>query len=395
MINKEKSATELLQKISTQLAEIHRARDYGFWREETAPLLNAALGGVPPFSSYRDVWIHTADGGYVMTSPRFGEWAIDQLVDGKRPDEIIFAFEAEIDRNVGGYTEVSPVFGVQIDVHCDLGDGIALVPEPTDLLGPLIRLPTIKPVQLPTGTATLHQTFTVTPAFEQRATEDRACSGTSLTAPQSAERDAVRARVRLASILASEGPVELPLTVHQPDRKALLVAGAGNLSGRPFAAHPLVSLPVTAKAVKDNYDALTTFKEIDSLARSIDRLGRARLALSPVDRALELGVAAEIALMHGQGEGNAEITYKIGARAAWLLGRDSDARELIFADMKKLYAARSQAVHSGILSSRSSVDLDAADRLVARVLRTILNRGAFPSWSRLTMGGDPASDTSA
>lgn len=68
MINKEKSATELLQKISTQLAEIHRARDYGFWREETAPLLNAALGGVPPFSSYRDVWIHTADGGYVMTS---------------------------------------------------------------------------------------------------------------------------------------------------------------------------------------------------------------------------------------------------------------------------------------------------------------------------------------
>ncbi|MFZ1429564.1 MAG: hypothetical protein WAS21_22675 [Geminicoccaceae bacterium] len=42
--------------------------------------------------------------------------------------------------------------------------------------------------------------------------------------------------------------------------------------------------------------------------------------------------------------------------------------------MKKFSAAR-----SGVLSSRSMVDLDAADRRVARFLHAILDRGNFPT----------------
>src|SRR3546814_15004749 len=109
---------------------------------------------------------------------------------------------------------------------------------------------------------------------------------------------------------------------------------------------------------------------------------------SPVDRALELGIAAEIALMHAHSPANTEITQKIGGRAAWLLGRDPAEREAVFVDMKKLYQARSQAVHSGALSSKSTVDLDAADRLVAGAVSAILERGGFPDWNNLTMGGD-------
>jgi hypothetical protein len=45
-------------------------------------------------------------------------------------------------------------------------------------------------------------------------------------------------------------------------------------------------------------------------------------------------------------------------------------------------------VHSGALSSNSMVDLDAADRLVARALAAILERGSFPNWNSLTMGGN-------
>jgi hypothetical protein len=61
--------------------------------------------------------------------------------------------------------------------------------------------------------------------------------------------------------------------------------------------------------VKGYFDALSVFSEKDSLHRAIDRLGRARLALSPVDQALELGIAAEIALTHAETSGNSEITY--------------------------------------------------------------------------------------
>ena len=133
---------------------------------------------------------------------------------------------------------------------------------------------------------------------------------------------------------------------------------------------------------------LGAFPEADSLARAIDRLGRSRLAVSDVDKALELGMAAEIALMHDNSPSNTEITYKIGSRAAWLLGDDAGGRATIFDQMKQLYKARSDAVHSGKLGSKSRVDLAAADELVARALAAVASRGSFPNWNDLTMGGE-------
>lgn len=139
--------------------------------------------------------------------------------------------------------------------------------------------------------------------------------------------------------------------------------------------------------MKRYYGALTTFREKDSLRRAIDRLGRARLARSPVDQAWELGIAAEIALMHAEDSGNTEITYKIGSRVAWVLGKNPADSSKIFGEIKQLYQARSQAVHSGVLSAKSRVDLKFGDRLVAETLATILERGGFPDWASLTMGG--------
>ena len=81
-----------------------------------------------------------------------------------------------------------------------------------------------------------------------------------------------------------------------------------------------------AASVKRAFACLATFREVESLARSIDRLGRARLAASPVDRALDLGIAAEIALMHDHSPANTEIAHKIGSRAAWLLGQSPAER---------------------------------------------------------------------
>jgi hypothetical protein len=388
-------AIELLKGAAAELAQIHRGKDYSFWRMEAAPRLRDALSQVEPFRGFRDVWIYTGDGGCILTSARFGEWAIDRLVKKKTPDAILAAFAAEVARNAADYSDVSPLFGVQIDESCDLGDGVTLAPEPdvlavllhgapfqSALLGALFQS-----VRLPTDTSLLCQSFTVRPAFE-RGTGAPAQGGASVTAPEASQRDAVRKRIRLACLLASAGPVELPLTSLLPDHGALFVAGEGNQATRPFAAHPLVSFPVEVAAVKRAFACLATFREVESLARSIDRLGRARLAASPVDRALDLGIAAEIALMHDHSPSNTEISHKIGSRAAWLLGRSPAEREAIFVEMKQLYQARSQAVHSGALSSRSSIDLVSADRPVTRALFAILERGRFPNWNSLTLGGD-------
>lgn len=378
-------AIKLLDEAACELAEIHRGKHYASWREDKRRSLGDALRQVPPFDAYTESWIFTGDGGGAIAHGRFGDWAIDRLVKKLEPAAILSAFDKEIAGNVGHYSELSAILGVQLDATLDLGDGVKLEAEPEDTFeGVMHRIP-FQMLPVPSGTSVLRQRYRVEPAFELRT---GAPIGESVTTPAASARDLVRQRVRLACLLASIGPVELPFSLLQPDCASLFVAGDGNQAGRPFATMPLVTFPVEGAAVERAYGHLAAFRGGASMARAIDRLGRSRLAINPVDRALDLGMAAEIVLMHDHSPNNTEIAHKIGSRAAWLLGRTPTERATIFGNMKTLYGARSQAVHSGVLSSRSTVDLDAADALVTRVFNAILARGAFPDWSSLVMGGD-------
>ncbi len=386
-------AIDILESVAAELAQLDRCKHYLFWRQDTAPRLNDTLAQEQPFSDFRTVWIHTGDGGGFATTPRFGEWAIDLLVEKKTPEAVIAAFLTEVERNSANYIDVSPLFCVQVDSYEEIGDGIALVPEPEGAIPAHLHRVPFHPVEVRAGTSFVYQSFRVTPAFERRGGEESSQARSSFTAPEASQRDVMRKRLRLACLLVSAGSVELSLTVPRPEKGALFVGGEGQLSAWPFnprsvAGLPFDCFPVKSAEVKRVFELLEKFQEVESLARAIDRLGRARLSASPVDRALELGIAAEIALMHDQRPENSEITHKIGSRAAWLLGRDPSEREAVFGEMKALYHARSHAVHRGKLSSKSTLDLGAADRLVTRALASILERGAFPNWNSLTVGGD-------
>jgi hypothetical protein len=380
-------AIALLEEAARELAQVHRGKHFSLWREETRQMLGDSLMRVEPFKEFTDTWIFTGDGGGALAHGRFGDWAINRLVEKIPPDTILAEFEAEVARNTANYSEVSPAFGVQVDQLVELEDGVTLEPEPEEMLASLLHRSPFQSWFLPTGTSVLRHTFKVTPAFERLGPDIKAPIADSVTVPASSERTVVRQRARLACLLSSIGPVELPVSVLQPDRKGIFVAGEGSQAGRSYAAIPLVSFPVSGAAVRRAFHRLGEFLGIESFARAIDRLGRSRLAASPVDRALDLGIAAEIVLMHDQSPTNTEIAHKIGGRAAWLLGRDPGEREAIFKEMKMLYQARSQAAHSGALSSKSKHDLASADRLVMRVFNAILQRGGFPEWNNLVMGG--------
>jgi len=148
-----------------------------------------------------------------------------------------------------------------------------------------------------------------------------------------------------------------------------------------------VPFPLDLDLVDEFYSSLATFTELAVISRAIDRLGSSRTSADPVNRALDLGMAAEIVLMHDNSGSNAEITHKISSRAAWLLGTDPETRSGISRAMKELYATRSKAVHEGVLPTRRAADLDAADRLVLSVLQALVRRGEFPDWNNLTLGG--------
>jgi hypothetical protein len=380
-------AKSLLERSAGELAQIDRRKHFSLWREDTRRTLGEELMQVEPFKTFADTWIFTGDGGGAVAHGRFGDWAINRLVDNMSADGMLAEFAAEVARNTAIYAEISPAFGVQVDELVELEHGVTIEPEPEEMLASFLHRSPFQSLPLPTGTSVLRQSFKVTPAFELREPGTSAPGSGSITVPTSLEREAVRQRVRLACLLSSAGPVELPFSGLQPDRRGLFVAGEGNQAGRPYAAIPLVSFPVSGAALRQAFHRLGAVRGIESLARAIDRIGRSRLAANPVDRALDLGIAAEIVLMHDHSPANTEIAHKIGGRAAWLLGRDPGEREMIFKEMKLLYQARSQAAHSGTLSSKANHDLDSADRLVTRVFNAILERGSFPEWNNLVMGG--------
>lgn len=376
-----------LSRAAAELAEIRRAKEFAQWSDHERHRLEAVLSQLEPFRPWRDVFIFTGDGARVSANGRFGDWAIGRLTQRLSAEDILTAFQAELERNSAIYNEVTPLFGVKIDEVCHLADGVTIQPWPAGIIEAFER--DLWPTDLrppPEGTSFLRQTFTVTPAFEKRHDDAMAPSTTALTVPDRQARDVVRDQVRLACLLASQGPVECPLTALRPDRAALFVAGDLNLAERPGPPRPLAPFPVKSVDVKAAYEALTRFVKSEVLGRAINRLGRSRNAASDVDRALELGMSAEIALMYGQGSGNSEVTQKIASRAAWLLGADLKSRTTVFDGMKELYAARSDAVHSGVLKRTASVDLAASDGLVCQVLVALAGHGDFPDWQALVLG---------
>jgi hypothetical protein len=374
-------AIGLLSDAAAELAGIRRAKHYMMWRADNVDRLGDALVETEPFKNYANTWVFTESGSYRIGPRRFGDWAISRLVAKAAPMEILAGFEAEVQRNCTTYVEVSPVFGVQIDRKCQLAEGVTLVPHAdATFLAWGGR-------GAPQNSCYLCQSFEIKPAFEFGVVGSGSPQGKSVAKPKAATRDAIRQRLRLSCLLASSGAIELPVSLFDADDDSLFAAELRSEVVRPMSTLPQTSFSANEELIETAFGELAGFQHQDSLARAIDRLGRSRLASSPVDRALELGMAAEIALMHGESSGNTEIAHKIGGRAAWLLGGDADERAKIFGEMKLLYQARSQAVHSGALSPKSKVNMNAGDILVARTLAAILKRGHFPDWSTLVMGG--------
>lgn len=381
------NAIAIIDAAKAELDAIKRGKQFAQWQGPTKQGLDYALSQVEPFSTYGNVWIFTGDDGRVASTGAFGSWVVRRLVAGLDSGEIIAAFEAEAARNAANYAEESPILGVTLDTPCDLGDGVTLTPPPEWIEG--VSSPVSWPfnVEFPSdGTGILRQSFTVTPAFERRKSDDAFPTALVSTSRPAAVRSAVRTKVRLACLLVSRGPVELPLSLFRPDEAAAFAGGAFNFEQRPIQTRPRANFPMRATEVAKAFAALNRFGDPSALERAIDRLGRSRVALNDVDRALELGMAIEIALMHGKGS-NTEITQKIGTRAAWLVGKDVADRLSIFEGVKKLYDARSTAVHTGALSNRAALDLVESDALVSRVLLALAMHARFPDWSRLTLGG--------
>ena len=196
---------DFLQGVAGELAEIHRGKHYSLWREEAKHCVDQYLAEAEPFSGFANCWVFSGDGAGSVSGGRFGEWAIDRLVEKLTPDEIIARFEAEIARNAATYEEVSPVLGLELTEPCELAPGVRLVPPSSDIFDVAGYTYRFAWPHRPTGTGFLVQTYTVVPAFEPRPPDATSPTGTSVTRPPAADRDEVRRRCRLACLLSAAG----------------------------------------------------------------------------------------------------------------------------------------------------------------------------------------------
>lgn len=371
-------AISLLKQAADELGNIHRTKDFAMWRDETRSHLAASLSMVEPFATYKHARTLRCNGDNFDTVSRLGDWAVTCLVKKLSPENIVTSFVREADQNSAVYIETSPVLGVEVDETTMLDEGVCIEAMPTETIDRVFfysDFPKLFPFW---GTSLLKQDYSVTPAFYPDSSGEMEGHHAF---PDLNARQSVRENVRLACVVASSGPVEIGSSLQVPKYLSLFVEPPASSRIEGFEC----SL-VKGTDVHNAYSAIVSFPDKEIMSRAINRLGRSRLADSPIDRSLELGMAAEILLMHDHSSSNTEITYKISTRAGWLIGSTSNERRSIFDEMKALYHARSQAVHLGKLSSVAKVDLDAADRLVSRVIKALLERGCFPDWSSLVMG---------
>jgi hypothetical protein len=364
--------------------------EYSQWRQSNVRKLDSALLETDPFNCLRSAWLFTGDGGGLILGLRCGEWAANQLLSGNSPEDIVSNAQSELARNTSDLFDISPIFGAKLEQEIVLQDGIRLIPAeqvPQEWHTFNVMTNFVSSPFDPRDCCVLRQDMTVSPAFAARTSISERVTVKSVTVPTDDERRAIRARVRAAMLLSCSSAIELPVTTRLASRNQLLVF-QGSKSGSLTTGMLPFAKTVDENCFKRNFAALGSFRNSDALVRAIDRLGRARFGNNPGDAALDLGIAAEVLLMHGTSNSNTEIAYKLATRAAWLTGRSVADRASAFEAARELYKARSDAVHNGKLSSRTTFDQERGDELVRSAIEAVLLKGDFPNWDKLILGAD-------
>ncbi len=128
---------------------------------------------------------------------------------------------------------------------------------------------------------------------------------------------------------------------------------------------------------------------------SLDRLNQALRRQNIVDKAIDLGIALEVMLLHGIGEKDrGELSYRSSIRGATFLGGRKPERLKTLKLLKDAYGLRSKAVHSGVLKKGKKGPppeqvLEDATSTCARIARKLIDRGSFPDWeAECVIGGE-------
>jgi hypothetical protein len=118
----------------------------------------------------------------------------------------------------------------------------------------------------------------------------------------------------------------------------------------------------------------------------LNRMNGGMCRRSHMDQAIDCGIALEMLLGD---ETTTEISYRLALRAALFLGKTLDDRRLVRKQVKDLYTLRSRAAHGSRKQPKNAQEVvKGGFSVCAAIIRKIVKRGSFPSWSDLELGAD-------
>ena len=152
--------------------------------------------------------------------------------------------------------------------------------------------------------------------------------------------------------------------------------------------------PSQMETIKTVYMGLTQLptETWEKLRIPIDRLAKSMAEEDPIDQMIDLGIALESLYVP---ESQVEVSYRLAIHAAWHLGNNKVERRRLLKEFRRIYDARSKAVHTGKLTGKKGKPLSDASSLVSRAqelcwrgISSIIEAGEIPDWRDLAMGED-------
>ena len=126
----------------------------------------------------------------------------------------------------------------------------------------------------------------------------------------------------------------------------------------------------------------------------INRWIKSKTREEPIDKIIDLGIALEALYLPRVKD---ELTFRLGVRAAWYLGKDEEHRKVLLTKFGDIYKRRSNAVHDGQLgktvtfggkSVPISKFIEEAQDLCRESILKIIDDGRFPDWDSLILGAN-------
>ena len=406
----EQSACDLLTafptlKAADQMEKRRRIMNAMLLPQTSAARLMAVLRNDSSFGDLRGGWIQCGNIGRRMQDHVVPLLLIESIIDGHSAKSFVDEALAFADCRRSTAETYTPLAGATVEKAVSLGDGIDLVPwadvpdsfqktsfDSDSSNHELASSWQITPQMPATGNSAIRirveDCQILFSSREDDKAEIEALSG-NFSAKFVKKEDVVR-----CIIAQSERPVAVLGYWTQFDKKIAHEFGKASHSYDEARSDKKVHTMSAGPMVLDGESIAGLFHrfvELNSSEKkvmriSLDRLSQALWGGALVDKAIDLGIALEVMLLHGIDENNrGELKYRSSIRGAAFLGGNNQERLKTFKNLKNAYDLRSKAVHSGDLPQKykgepSHETLNRATSICAHIARELIDKGSFPNW---------------